>query len=162
MSETEAKPDPAPGDAPSPSEPERPQPAPPPADEASEPQAEADAAVVFCPKCGEEMEAEQRFCTQCGWDAESPEAEPPSFQTQPIVSPRDLGPPSNKSRMTALLLCALLGWLGAHRFYVGRTRSGILWLLTIGFLGVGVIYDLVMLATGELTDAEGKRILYWQ
>ncbi len=36
----------------------------------------------------------------------------------------------------------ILGFLGIHRFYLGKTGTGILYLLTLGVLGFGVIYDL--------------------
>lgn len=41
----------------------------------------------------------------------------------------------------AWLLLTYLGFLGAHRFYMGKWITGILYLLTIGFLGVGVFLD---------------------
>ncbi|MBI1354566.1 MAG: NINE protein [Acidobacteria bacterium] len=108
------------------------------------------------------MSPDQRYCTQCGWDAEHPDRVPPGGEPGPIFPPRDLGPPSDKNRLTALLLCILLGWLGAHRFYVGRPLSGLLWAISLGLLGVGVIYDSVMIATGEMRDDQDKRLLHWQ
>ena len=42
-----------------------------------------------------------------------------------------------------LCLCLLLGWLGAHKFYAGRTGMGILYLLTFGLCGIGWIIDSV-------------------
>lgn len=41
------------------------------------------------------------------------------------------------------LLLVLLGVLGAHRFYVRRWASGTAYLLTAGFCGIGVLYDIV-------------------
>ncbi len=114
---------------------------------------------VFCPDCGASMAAEDRFCSSCRWDAENPQKR--TGRSLPS-SPRTLGPPSNKSRMTTLLLCVFAGFLGLHRFYVGRIGSGALWLVTFGLLSVGWIYDLVMVATGEFVDDEGKRVLYWE
>ncbi len=52
--------------------------------------------------------------------------------------------PCNK--MTSLLLCIFLGWLGAHRFYEGKTFSAVIYLLTFGLFGFGVIIDLFILA----------------
>lgn len=123
---------------------------------------EPEPAFLYCPQCGEKMAVDQRYCTSCGWDAEEPDKEPPLLRREPTPSPRELGPPSDKNRLTALLLCVLIGWLGAHRFYIDKPGTGLLYLLSLGILGVGVIYDAVMLATGELEDGAGKRILHWQ
>ena len=41
----------------------------------------------------------------------------------------------------AWLLLAFLGVLGIHRFYIGKIGTGILWLLTGGLLGIGIVYD---------------------
>jgi TM2 domain-containing membrane protein YozV len=50
---------------------------------------------------------------------------------------------------------------GAHRFYVGKTGTALLQLFTLGGLGIWMLYDLIMLVTGEFTDAEGNRITEW-
>ena len=42
-----------------------------------------------------------------------------------------------KKRLVALLLCLFLGGLGIHRFYVGITGTGVVWLLTGGCCGIG-------------------------
>ncbi|NLA05843.1 MAG: TM2 domain-containing protein [Firmicutes bacterium] len=63
---------------------------------------------------------------------------------------------SPKSKMVALLLCFFLGYLGIHRFYVGKIGTGILWLITLGFLGIGELVDLIMIIVGSFTDSEGR------
>lgn len=69
--------------------------------------------------------------------------------------------PSPKSRLTTIVLAAILGIFGAHRFYVGRTRSAILMPLTIGGFGLWYLYDLIMIASGSFRDAEGLLVTNW-
>ena len=41
----------------------------------------------------------------------------------------------------AWIFLTFLGFLGVHRFYIGKWGTGILYLLTLGLFGLGVIYD---------------------
>lgn len=52
-----------------------------------------------------------------------------------------------KSKGVAYLLwlLSIFGWLGFHRFYLGKWGTGILWILTVGLLGVGAFIDLFTL-----------------
>jgi hypothetical protein len=68
---------------------------------------------------------------------------------------------SGKSRLVAILLCWFLGVFGVHRFYVGKIGTGILWVLTLGCLWIGVLVDLILIATGTFKDKDGKPLLDW-
>jgi TM2 domain-containing membrane protein YozV len=45
------------------------------------------------------------------------------------------------------VLLTFLGLFGVHRFYLGKILTGVLYLLTGGLLGVGVVYDFLTLNT---------------
>ncbi len=68
---------------------------------------------------------------------------------------------SHYSRTVALLLCMFLGGYGAHRFYVGKVGSGLLWLCTAGLFGIGSLIDLIMIASGSFTDDHGRAVYSW-
>ena len=60
--------------------------------------------------------------------------------------------------LVALLLCLFVGFLGIHRFYVGKSGTGFLQIITLGGLGIWVLIDLIMIVMGKFTDKEGNFI----
>ncbi len=68
---------------------------------------------------------------------------------------------SEKKRLVAFLLCFFLGGLGVHRFYVGKTGTGIAQILTLGGLGIWVLIDFIMILCGKFSDKEGNLITEW-
>jgi TM2 domain-containing membrane protein YozV len=63
---------------------------------------------------------------------------------------------SDKKFTPAVLLCFFLGGLGVHRFYLGKTGTGVLMLFTLGGVGIWTLIDFVRLITGSLKDAEER------
>ena len=61
-----------------------------------------------------------------------------------------------KSKTTALILSILVGGLGVDRFYLGYTGMGVLKLLTAGCFGILWLIDIINIATGKLTPADGS------
>lgn len=57
-----------------------------------------------------------------------------------------------------LFLCTFLGILGIHRFAVKRWGSAVLYLLTLGFFGIGVVVDLISLFRGTFKDNQKQAV----
>jgi len=65
---------------------------------------------------------------------------------------------SSKSFAGTLILCLLFGWLGVHRFYVGKFASGMFMFLTVGGLGLWALLDLIVIISGNFEDGQGAPI----
>lgn len=63
---------------------------------------------VFCRACGTSLHESATDCPNCG-----------AKQQQAFT----------KSKITAVLLCFFVGFIGIHRFYLGRPWSGICYIL---------------------------------
>jgi TM2 domain-containing membrane protein YozV len=57
-----------------------------------------------------------------------------------------------------LILCFVLGGLGVHRFYAGKTGTGILMFLTLGGLGIWTFIDFIVIVTSNFSDKNGNKI----
>jgi len=63
-----------------------------------------------------------------------------------------------------LAACAVFGFAGLHRFYLGRPISGVLYLVTWGWLGLGTLHDLIRMrslisrANAELPGARPQAV----
>ncbi|MDR3239227.1 MAG: TM2 domain-containing protein [Clostridiales bacterium] len=64
-----------------------------------------------------------------------------------------------KSRLAAVMLCLFLGYLGIHRFYVGKIGTGLIWFFTGGFFGVGWLLDLLFILLGFFRDKAGRPLI---
>lgn len=49
------------------------------------------------------------------------------------------------------ILLTFLGVFGVHRFYMGKIFTGLIYLLTLGLFGLGVLYDFLTL-NGQISE----------
>ncbi len=59
---------------------------------------------------------------------------------------------SEKSFIATLILCVFFGCFGAHRFYVGKIGTGLIWLFTFGLFGVGYVSDIILITAQAFED----------
>ena len=133
-----------------------------------------------CPSCGANILPGDKFCRYCGNEAPAAQApivvniynnpQPEPIRPEQRVAPARQAAPAYRekqpaglersrfSRLCAVLLCLFFGIWGVHRFYVRKIGTGLLYLFTFGFLGIGVFADLVMLLFGVFTDKDGYRL----
>ena len=71
--------------------------------------------------------------------------------------PPAVNPP--KSFTTALLLSIFVGSLGVDRFYLGHIGLGLVKLFTLGGCGVCYIIDIILIATRQVNDAQGRPLV---
>lgn len=64
-------------------------------------------------------------------------------------------PTSDKSKMKALILCIIGGYMGFHYFYVGRIGRGLISLFTANFLIFGWFADIINIILGRFYDQYG-------
>ena len=65
---------------------------------------------------------------------------------------------SDKKKWTAFWLCFFLGFFGAHRFYVRKYGTALLYFFTAGGFMIGVFFDLIAILFGKFTDGDGLRV----
>jgi TM2 domain-containing membrane protein YozV len=64
-------------------------------------------------------------------------------------------PEGPKSYNVSWILLTFFGVLGIHRFYLGKWLTGIIYLLTLGLLTVGVLYDFLTL-NNQIRDVNAR------
>jgi TM2 domain-containing membrane protein YozV len=68
---------------------------------------------------------------------------------------------SEQSRSVALVLAIFGGWVGLHRFYTGRWKTGLAMAFTMGGMGIWWVYDLILIGAGEFRDANALKLSSW-
>jgi hypothetical protein len=65
---------------------------------------------------------------------------------------------SSQSKMVLALVCFFVGFLGIHRFMVGKIGTGVLMIVTFGGLGLWVLIDFIMILMGKFSDKQGRPV----
>ena len=96
----------------------------------------------FCSECGAEINLEAEICPNCG--------------VRVISSPGTTS--MRQSKVTAALLALVLGVAGAHKFYLGNAKMGIIYILiSVTVVGLPItfilsLYDFIVLL--NMPDAD--------
>jgi TM2 domain-containing membrane protein YozV len=96
----------------------------------------------FCSECGEIIRAKAEICPKCGVRQYAPS----------IATSLATVAPNGKSKLAAALFALFLGGLGIHKFYLGQTGWGIIYLLLCWTLipaFVGFIEGILFLTMSE-------------
>ena len=102
-------------------------------------------ATVLCRNCDAEISVLAEICPACGvrqYDAGG------TGTSLAAYSPR--------RTPVAAILAFFFGVFGAHRFYLGRPKSAVAMLLTLGGFGIWAIIDFILILFGELKDGDGR------
>lgn len=121
------------------------------------PETSSAAQQKFCKHCGGKIAAAAVICPLCGCQVEEIK-ETQGAAPQIVINNANTNSNVNtntnvnggaaaraRSKWVALVLCFFLGWLGAHKFYEGKAGMGVLYLLTLGLFGIGVLIDFIAL-----------------
>lgn len=112
---------------------------------------------MYCKNCGKEIDDNADVCIYCGKNVkEQPEI---NIVNNNVNTNMNTGLIGTKSKWVAFFLCLFLGALGAHRFYVGKVGTGLIYLFTVGLFGVGVIIDLISILLGGFRDKNGMPLI---
>jgi len=80
-----------------------------------------------CPECGTEINLKAEICPNCG------------VRVRPLPGTTRSG----RNKMAAALLALVLGVAGAHKFYLGNAKMGIIYIL-ISLTAIGLAFTLIL------------------
>jgi len=122
---------------------------------------------MYCKECGNQIADGSKFCASCGKPQSGEVVSNPETSNTDILQLKDeikklkqeefyhRLQDQSKSKWVALLLCIFLGEFGAHRFYVGKTGTGVLMLL---FGLPSIILFSVATYISDMAEISGKNL----
>ena len=113
--------------------------------------------LKFCKHCGQKIPEAAVVCPVCGCQVEELKGNTQN-QAPIVINNTNTNTNTNvnqninavrvgraKNKWVSLVLCILFGYIGAHKFYEGKTGMGLLYLFTVGLCGIGWIIDIIVL-----------------
>ena len=112
---------------------------------------------MYCASCGYENTDGDCFCAACGY-AINNDARQKTLHVS--TSPQVM----SSERVTAILLCVFLGWLGIHRFYTKNMGIAVAQLVLGGVscFSISLIWaviDLLLLLIGAYKTGDGRFLI---
>ena len=112
----------------------------------------------FCKECGQKIAKKAVICPHCGCQVEDMAKNDAPQQIIINNSNQNQNQNTNnntnvgvvpgarlRNKWVALALCIFAGYLGAHKFYEGKTLAGLLYLCTGGLFFIGIVLDVLAL-----------------
>lgn len=98
---------------------------------------------AFCTDCGAVIKKEAEICPKCGVRQKTSL----SSATDTATSALSKKTPKGHNKWMAVIIAFFFGFLGGHKFYLGKTLHGVLYLLFFwtGLTALLAIFDIIML-----------------
>lgn len=114
-----------------------------------------------CEYCGAPLLKSTKICPYCKQVNDEYEEKPLVKLKETLYKEKEDNNASNKKSLLAkkiisLILCITLGYFGVHKFFEGKIGMGMLYILTCGFFGIGVIIDSIMYIFSIISIASKK------
>jgi len=127
--------------------------------------------AIICIKCGVGKDKGNKYCPECGNLIANPNSEV-CLSCGSVLRKKQISqvaiPP--KQKIVTALFAFFLGGIGIHRFYLGYTTLGIIYvaLFILGFLTLGITWavsgiwafvEFILILCGSINDINGQPLI---